>query len=961
MKTTATITMKTLGWVNRRSIRLLSVWLFLLWAGLGAQAQTFSYTSQQPLPGVGNGGAAYGNGVYVMVSGGGGYIYRSVDGQNWSVATNTAFINTNYTSVCFAQGLFVACTASGAIVTSTNGLNWAIQNSGTTQYLTGSVYLNGRYFVTGEGGIILSSTNATNWVSQALAGSTYHFYSLTYGNGKYLMSAYDASLPDAYAYYFSSTTGTNDWTSGQIGGGTNGNYNFIGYLNNKFYTVFSNSHIYTSPDGSTWTQFTGSPIAFTPYQMFGGTYINGTYYFFGFDSKSYGAIFSSTNGTNFVELPKGFSDQVINLAYGNGVFISVDNASFYYSTNGATNWVGCSGGSYNSVACNGTNYVAVGAAGASSDGYIAVSPDYVNWTNVTPAWTPACNGVTYGNGKFVAVTGQEAPFTNSLILSSTNGINWSSTNSGSSDNFWSVATDGNGTFVAAGDNGDILRSVNNGATWAIVTTSATNGLQFVAYLNSQFVASGYGGVVMYSANGSSWANAFYSDMGSQLTGIAYGNGMYIAAGYDGNYNELYLTRPSLSSGSWAVPSSPPPAIPAESDQTTMNYGNGVFLSFYDDTNYNGYLFTSTNGQIWTQHDLGNTNGESPYIYGGTFANSAFHLVGWYDYTATATVTFSQPPGITSATSTNATYGSPFSYTITASNSPTSFGAGGLPSGLSVNTASGVISGTPTQSGAYAATIAATNAAGSGTAALAITVAKASTTVSGLVATNKVFNGTTTATLNFADASVNGVVNSDSISLNNTGYTANFSTTNAGINLAVTVSGLTLAGTEATNYTLTQPAGLTADITPAPASVTLNRSVQLYSGSAESVTATTAPTGLPVSLTYNGSTTAPASVGNYTVIGTVTNPNYSGSATNFLSVAVAPQILTVRGIGNTNLMFTWSALATVNYQVQYTLSLQPVSWIDWNGPVSATNATMTTYDVINTDQLMHLYRVQLLLQ
>jgi hypothetical protein len=52
---------------------------------------------------------------------------------------------------------------------------------------------------------------------------------------------------------------------------------------------------------------------------------------------------------------------------------------------------------------------------------------------------------------------------------------------------------------------------------------------------------------------------------------------------------------------------------------------------------------------------------------------------------------------------------------------------------------------------------------------------------------------------------------------------------------------------------------------------------------------------------------------------------------------------------------------VNYQVIYTPSLQPVSWTDLNGPVTATNTTMTTLDVIDPSLLMRLYRVQIILE
>ena len=62
----------------------------------------------------------------------------------------------------------------------------------------------------------------------------------------------------------------------------------------------------------------------------------------------------------------------------------------------------------------------------------------------------------------------------------------------------------------------------------------------------------------------------------------------------------------------------------------------------------------------------------------------------------------------------------FSYAITALNSPASFSATGLPAGLTLN-ASGIISGTPTTAGTYSISISATNASGTDTETLLLTV------------------------------------------------------------------------------------------------------------------------------------------------------------------------------------------------------------------------------------------------
>ena len=87
------------------------------------------------------------------------------------------------------------------------------------------------------------------------------------------------------------------------------------------------------------------------------------------------------------------------------------------------------------------------------------------------------------------------------------------------------------------------------------------------------------------------------------------------------------------------------------------------------------------------------------------------------------------PVITSAGTGTAVIGSAFSYQIAASNSPTSYGASGLPAGLSVNTSSGLISGTVSTTvtaGVYAVELRATNAGGTGIKTLSLTVSAPTT-------------------------------------------------------------------------------------------------------------------------------------------------------------------------------------------------------------------------------------------
>ena len=89
--------------------------------------------------------------------------------------------------------------------------------------------------------------------------------------------------------------------------------------------------------------------------------------------------------------------------------------------------------------------------------------------------------------------------------------------------------------------------------------------------------------------------------------------------------------------------------------------------------------------------------------------------------ARLTITIQAVPVITSATTATATQGEPFSYQITATGSPTSFGASGLPTGLTIDTSTGLITGAPKNVGKAAVTISATNAAGVGSTRLTFTI------------------------------------------------------------------------------------------------------------------------------------------------------------------------------------------------------------------------------------------------
>lgn len=111
-----------------------------------------------------------------------------------------------------------------------------------------------------------------------------------------------------------------------------------------------------------------------------------------------------------------------------------------------------------------------------------------------------------------------------------------------------------------------------------------------------------------------------------------------------------------------------------------------------------------------------------------------------------------------------------------------------------------------------------------------------------------------------------------------------------------------AGTYAVVATVTAPGysgstGATLVITPAAATVTLGDLAPVYDGSAKPASVVTDPAGMPVTLTYEGNAAAPINVGSYAVVATVSDPNYTGSATGTLVIAKAQAAITLGGLSH----------------------------------------------------------------
>ena len=167
---------------------------------------------------------------------------------------------------------------------------------------------------------------------------------------------------------------------------------------------------------------------------------------------------------------------------------------------------------------------------------------------------------------------------------------------------------------------------------------------------------------------------------------------------------------------------PPPPTITSAGTATATTGVPFTYQIVANSNPSAYDATPLPAGLSVNTSSGLISGTPTGVGGTNVTLSATNSFGTGTKQLTITVSLPPAPGITSAGTASGVLSDAFSYQIIATNTPTSYDATGLPGGLSVNTASGLISGAPTAVGTFNATVSATNAGGTGSKAVVITIA-----------------------------------------------------------------------------------------------------------------------------------------------------------------------------------------------------------------------------------------------
>lgn len=377
-------------------------------------------------------------------------------------------------------------------------------------------------------------------------------------------------------------------------------------------------------------------------------------------------------------------------------------------------------------------YISV-ALQATTTEQIQTSADALSWALRASG---ADNGGGYciasGGSTVVAIVLDSSGFTSIAIRSTDAGATWSTNSVPQHFQYVAVATDGAGTWVGMDVLGHMIVSTDDGVTWADAATLASNdgGWQALAFGAGVFVAVGAddasGAVVATSPDGSTWTGGTAPIKLWQ--GICFGGGQFVAVGGD---SPLFSGLPGLAcvmtSPDGFTWTSQTPAGSSSRGWRAVAFGPSGYVAVSQDGA--GSVMVSADGFTWSIQSASNATACLGVCYGG-----GLYVISRFDNTASFQTIVTSPDTITWTSQTAAipdfltatvfldpcaslsvscgsppsgTVGTPYTHTFPHSGGAAVFFSivsGSLPPGLSLDPATGLVSGTPTTAGPYSFTV-----------------------------------------------------------------------------------------------------------------------------------------------------------------------------------------------------------------------------------------------------------------
>lgn len=570
------------------------------------------------------------NGGEFVVVGEYGTILTSPDGISWTSRSGgvpTDEQEDSFTSVAWNGKLFVLVTNFGAILTSPDGVTWAENStfSGTTilnkVVWNGSIFValgGSGVFVSGPPSTILTSSDGFNWTVQD--SGTADFFAGAIWNGSQFVAIGDDEGGDGV---IESSPDAVHWTP-HASGTTNSLFG-IAFNGTSFVVVGGGGAILTSKDGQTWSSQThGLPDLNTNYFLNGVAWGNGQFV----AGALSGQVFTSPDGLVWTPHDTGFSNFLKGIAFTGTQFVAVGTqiatgVGFQGDTASSVIVTSPDGVTWTRRASTSTPFLdgVAGTSGlsvvAADNGTVVTSSDGINWTARSLDTTNRLSGVATNGQRFVVV-GQ-----NGTIFTSLDGNAWEPASSGTSAFLLAVAADDQG-FVAVGTVGTLLTSPD-GLTWTLRDSGTTEELQQAAAVGGHFIVVGLDGTIVTSLDGVTWTSRF-SGTYSSLQGIASNGRRYVSVG-DGAailYSDADTVPPLVNpdqhglTGSWFNPATSGQGFEIEVFPDLTAVGQGLLFAgwfTYDVTVGGGPRWYSLSGNVSTN---GTTTLQIYDVEGGDF-------------------------------------------------------------------------------------------------------------------------------------------------------------------------------------------------------------------------------------------------------------------------------------------------------------------------------------------------------
>jgi hypothetical protein len=549
---------------------------------------------------------------------------------------------------------------AGTLIVSTNAIQWSFRTSGFGSTNINTIAYNSslteKYLIAGDAGLTRTSTDGFIWIARSSLFKNQNINTVSNANNIYIAGGSLTSTPTAGTATAVSWTGngplgTVTYLLGAGGGTAASDTAVTGGTGATGVPIYRNALYATDGlSGAAGKSLNGpandSPTQVNVFQVTGGgggafntnTGGNSNSYYYG-NTYTTGGNASGASGADgipgyytgniggggggggalssgfntWINRTSGFTNAVINLAYGSSTYLANNSIAGSGGLRGSTdsiNWQLRTAG-FGTTAIGSITYSTFNSGEFLAGGRVETQI----WTQRTSGFNTALNAVMYDGTNFFAGGAS------GVLTASTDGIAWTLRTSGTTLVIGQNASGGNGLVYAAGQTypyvlcggTGLLSSSTNAVQWTLRTAAGNfiySGITFGTSPTATYVIGSTFGRVNTSTDSINWVLRTSGNTGSTIEALVYNDSTtekYVAVRAGGAIST------STNAIQWL--------------QRTSGTGNIIYQVIYGTVfvaaGQSGFISTSTNAIQWRLGTSGNTSS----IFGLAYTNGVYIASG----------------------------------------------------------------------------------------------------------------------------------------------------------------------------------------------------------------------------------------------------------------------------------------------------------------------------------------------